>query len=553
MIQLRDYQEDTKQAVLKEFETVNSTLVVWPTGAGKTVLVASLAKHFFPKRSMFICHRDTLVHQAKRTMEQHFGLRCDVDMASMKAGDGLFEKASVIISTVQTQLAGKNGDRRMHRFDPNDFDLLIVDEFHHYASPEWKKVLDYYRQNPKLKLIGVTASPDRHDELALGQLVESVAKDYEILDAIHDGWLVPVKQQFTKIQGLDFSEVKITAGDLNGAQLAKVMEAEQNLQGVCGATIDLIGDKRAIVFASSIAHAEMASNIFNRHRAGMSEWICESTTKEDRIGLLKRFEDGITQVVANVAVLTEGFDNPAVSYCIMARPTASRALYGQMAGRIMRPLPGVVDGPTTAELRQAAIAGSAKPDCTILDFVGNSGKHKLMTSADILGGKVSDEAIERAIKTAEETGEPVRMDELLDRSEEELRQEAEKRRLEEEARKAKLVAKVRYNTQQISPFEAFDIQPVRSRGWDTGRQLSPRQSAVLMKQGIDPNSLSYPQARQVIGELFKRWDQNLCSFKQAKILKRHGYDTHVGRQEASAIIDLIAAKEGWPSRKPVAA
>lgn len=553
-MQLRPYQHDTRAAVLKEFEQANSTLVVLPTGCGKTVVAADIISFMQPRRAMFIAHRDTLIYQAIRTIEAHTGLRCAVEMANQTATDNMFDVSpQVVISTVQTQIAGENGEGRMTRFDPNDFGLLIVDEAHHYASPGWRRVPDYYRKNPNLKILGITATPDRADEEALGQIFDTVAYDYEILDAIHDGWLVPIEQQMVKIEGLDFSQVKITAGDLNGAQLAKVMEAEQNLQGVAGASIDIIGNRRAIVFTASVAHAEMTSNILNRHRSGMSEWVCDKTDKDTRKDMLKRFATGQTQVVCNCGILTEGFDDPGVEVCIMARPTKSRSLYAQMIGRTTRALPGVVDGPPTADERKAAIAASAKPSCLVVDFVGNSGKHKLMTSADILGGKVSDEAIERAIKTAEETGEPVRMDELLDQSEEELRQEAEKRRLEEEARKAKLVAKVQYRTQQISPFEAFDIQPVRSRGWHTGRQLSPKQSGLLLKQGIDPNSLSYPQARQVIGELFKRWDQNLCSYKQARILKKHGYDTHVGRQEASAIIDMIAAKEGWPTRKPVAA
>lgn len=545
---LRPYQQNTRAAVLKEFEQANSTLVVLPTGCGKTVVAAEIIKAIYPLRAMFIAHRDTLIYQAKKTIEAHANLTCDIEMAHMEAGANLFERASVVISTVQTQIAGGNGNGRMTRFDPNDFGLLIVDEAHHYASPGWKRVLEYYRKNPKLKVLGITATPDRADEEALGQIFDTVAYDYEILDAIHDGWLVPIEQQMVKIEGLDFSQVKITAGDLNGAQLARVMEAEQNLQGVAGASIDIIGQRRAIIFTASVAHAEMTSNILNRHRQGMAAWVCDKTDKVERQKLLKAFAAGTVQVVCNCGILTEGFDDPGVEVCIMARPTKSRSLYAQMIGRTTRALPGVVDGPETPEARKAAIAASAKPSCLVVDFVGNSGKHKLMTSADILGGKVSEEAVERAIKKAQEDGKAIRMDELLDRSEEEIRAEIEKRRIEEEARKAKLVARVKFQTQTISPFEAFDLQPVKERGWDHGKQLSEKQRALLLKQGIDPNSLSFTQARVVIGEIFNRWNNNQCSYRQARILKKHGYGTHIGRKEASAIIDIISAQEGWKTK-----
>jgi superfamily II DNA or RNA helicase len=547
------YQVDCKSAIVKELGTGNSTLVVLPTGCGKTVLAAEVIKHFTPARSLFLAHRDTLIYQARKTIELHTGLSCGIEMASMRANGDMFRSPDVVISTVQTQLAGRNGDGRMTQFDPNEFGLLIVDEAHHYVSPSWKRVLDYYRKNPKLKVLGITATPDRADEKALGQIFETVAYDYEILDAIHDGWLVPIMQQMVKIEGLDFSQVKITAGDLNGAQLARVMEAEKVLQGIAGASIEIVGNRRAIVFTASVAHAEMTANILNRHRSGMADWVCDKTDKGRRQELLREFACGKVQVICNCGILTEGFDDPGVHVCIMARPTLSRSLYAQMIGRTTRALAGVVDGPETPELRKSAIAASAKPFAIVVDFTGNSGRHKLVTSADILGGKVSPAAIERAVRKAKEDGEPVRMDELLDRSEEELRQEAEKRRLEEEALKIKLVAKVQYRTQTISPFDAFDIQPVKERGWHHGKHLSDKQSTLLLKQGIDPASLSYVQAKQVLRELFSRWDKNLCSFKQAAILKKRGYDTHCGRAEASAIIDIISAREGWPAKKPVAA
>jgi len=273
----------------------------------------------------------------------------------------------------------------------------------------------------------------------------------------------------------------------------------------------------------------------------MAAWVCGKTNRDERRGVLADFAAGKVQVVCNCGVLTEGFDDPGVELVIIGRPTKSRALYSQMVGRSTRPLAGVVDGPETPEARKAAIAASAKPSCLVVDFVGNAGRHKLITSADILGGKVSEEALERAVKRVSAAGGPVNMTEALDEAEAELR---EQRRLAEAARRANLVAKARFTTQSVDPFDVLHLDPVKSRGWDAGRQLTEKQRSLLAKQGINPDRVSFAEARQLISEIFRRWDGKLCSFKQAKVLRKYGYDTEVSFAEASATIDALA-RNGW--------
>src|SRR6185369_10554713 len=170
-------------------------------------------------------------------------------------------------------------------------------------------------------------------------------------------------------------------------------------------------------FTASVVQAEACCNILNRAVPGMAEWVCGATEKKKRAEILERFAHGRTAVVCNCGVLTEGFDDPGVEVVIMGRPTKSRSLYSQMVGRSTRPLPGVVDGPETAEERRAAIAASAKPSCLVVDFVGNAGRHKLVTSADILGGKVSEAALELAMERALKAGGPVNMTEALNEAE----------------------------------------------------------------------------------------------------------------------------------------
>jgi hypothetical protein len=215
-----------------------------------------------------------------------------------------------------------------------------------------------------------------------------------------------------------------------------------------------------------------------------------------------------------------------------------------MAGRAMRPADDIAHGLNDlpdADARRALIAASKKPACEIIDFVGNSGKHKLMTTADILGGNVSDEACERAVERAKQEGKAVRMDELLEEEEEKIKAEKEERRLAAEAQKARLVAKVKWTAQQVNPFDVLDLTPWKARGWDQGKTLSEKQNAVLLKRGIDPTSMPYSQAKHLLNEIFRR---NLCTVKMGSLLKRYGYDPNVSFDDAKKTLDILAAN-GW--------
>lgn len=539
----RPYQVSAIDSIFDEWQEHDSTLIVMATGTGKTQVFSSVIQRMLPGRALVLAHREELIWQAVKRIEG-MGIETSVEMADLVAGANFWNSTPVVVSTVQTQVAGRSGGR-MTRFDPSDFALVVVDEAHHATSPTYRKILDYYRQNPRLKILGVTATPDRADEQALGEVFQSVAFDYEILDAINEGWLVPVEQQMVTIDGLDFSAIRTTAGDLNGADLAAVMEAEKNLHGIVSASLEIIGDRRTLCFAVTVKQAEMYAEIFNRHKPGMADWVCGKTPKDQRHETFRKFSDGTTQILVNVGVATEGYDNPAVEVILQARPTKSRCLYSQMVGRSTRPLPGIVDMWPDAEDRKSAIQASLKPSCLVVDFVGNSGRHKLMTTADILGGKSSDEAIERANAKAKKTGKALNMAEALEEEELALRREAEAKRLKEAARRARIIGKAQFSSRSINPFDVFQLEPARERGWDKGKSLSEKQLNLLRKQGIDPAEMSYAQGRQVISEMFRRWDGKLATLKQCNLLKKHGYETKdLSMADAGKLIDGLA-KNGW--------
>lgn len=207
----------------------------------------------------------------------------------------------------------------------------------------------------------------------------------------------------------------------------------------------------------------------------------------------------------------------------------------------------MIDGIETADGRKAAIEGSSKPSILVVDFVGNSGRHKLMTSADILGGKSSEEAIDLAVEKAKESGGRKQMSKLLDEAEIELQnarlQAAEKARLENEARKARLVANANYTMSKVDPFDRYQVRYQAANNWDkeNGRNFSEKQRAILRNCGVDPDAVSFSCGKQMIGAYFTQ-----PTPKQIVCLSKNGrYREGMTREEANSAMDKLAKEKGW--------
>lgn len=562
---IRCYQADAVDAIRKTFETVQSSICIMPTGMGKTrtasELIIEFLKLFPSKRIVFLVHRSELAYQARNQIKLAADLDCDIEMGDTKAEESFFNKKPVLISTIQTQCAGKGGGR-MLKFNPNDFSLVIVDECHHSTSPSWRKVLDYYKQNPAIKIIGFTATPDRTDEMALGQIFDAVAYDYPLVKAISHGWLVPIVPIRKHLKDLDYSAIKTSCGDLNGADLAVVLEQEKIIQPMVDETVRVIGDQKAIAFLPSVVSSEMFCDIFNRYKPGMAAWVCGETPEIERREILKDFADGKIHVLCNCGICTEGFDAPDVHYVVMCRPTKSRALFCQMIGRGTRALPGILNDYTEDEyywMRKQVIAESRKPCMFVLEFTGNCGKHKLVTCMNALDGKYPEDVLERAEKKAGETDNKKDTFKLLEEAAKELAQEeidrirkkVEAQKLADEARKQHLKPKATYTTSSVNLFDRYDTTPDTNNRISRNGVLSEKQRALLVRDGQDPDKLGYYRGKQALNDLFKKWDNQLCSFKQASKLREYGYKdaAKMTSKAAKEAINTLEAK-GWPKPGP---
>jgi superfamily II DNA or RNA helicase len=538
-VELRPYQKEAVSGCINALRENSSAVVVMPTGCGKTIVFAETIR-IASKRCMVIAHREELIRQAAKKVEVVTRQRPSIEMAEEKSYERDNRmRSKVVVASVQTLNAKTYLGHRMEKFNPNDFSLLIIDEAHHAVAQTYRRVIDHFQRNGALKVIGVSATPDRADKLALGEVFDVVAYKYELADSIRDGWLVPIHQRIVRVESLDFSKVNRVAGDLNQRQLAEVMEYEKNLHGIATPTLELTGDRKTIVFASSVAHAERLAEIFNRHKPTSARMVCGKTPKDIRAGIVSDYAAGKFQYLVNVGIATEGFDDPSVEVIVMARPSCSRALVAQMVGRGTRPLPDLVDSKDTPQERRDAIASSAKPHCEVVDFVGNSTRHQLVYAADILGG-VESKAAERVIEKQKEDEDSTPIDVLdeLQRAEEELQKEKEEQLAVE--KRSVVTAKVKYKSADLDPFDVLQINAPRTV-WTGAPPLSTNQRAMLTRNGISVSDVDHHTQRVLFKELVRRRKNNLCTYKQAKLMRKYGYTGNESFERASEIIDNLAA------------
>lgn len=544
---LRPYQTDAINAIRTALEQHQSTLAVMPTGSGKTQCFASLIGEYIQRgRSLVVAHRAELIYQAVDRIREMLGPVAEIEMADARADMSGLWRSPVIVSSVQTQVAGCNGYRRYKRFDPAEFVFLVVDEAHHAVATSYRAVMDHYKANPRLKILGVTATPDRQDEKALGLIFDSVAYEYDLWDAIQDGWLVEPNEGRADVS-IDLSHCRSRDGDLNGADLAREMTFEKPCQEVAQAILDLCGYKQTLVFAASVEHVIRLTEILERHKPGSAVYLTDKVPKDERAERLAAFCRNERQYLVNFGICGEGFDIPGIECVVQARPTKSRALYAQQIGRGTRALPGVVDGLDTNEQRRRAIAESAKPELLVIDIVGNSGKHKLATCADVLGGRYDDDVTELATRIARGSTRPMSTMDALRQAEQQRRLE----RQQEDARKREFL-KARGTTRftKTNPFDILDIRPHRVPAWHEGRPPSVKQRALLEKFRIeekDLERLTFTGASQLIGKLIERRKAGLCTYRQAKMLRKYQYDpTEVTFVHAGEIMTKLAANKWRP-------
>ena len=344
-------------------------LVSLPTGAGKTVLFAEILRRR-GGRALVLAHRDELISQAADKIRQ---LAPSLEIGVVKAERDEHDR-QVVVASVQT--LGR--ESRMSRLTP-DFTTVVVDEAHHATAATYRRILDAvgsFSPNGPLTL-GVTATAERGDGVALGSVFEEIVYAKTMLSLIRDGYLADLRGIRVGLD-VDFSKVRVSHGDLVDADVADALMAADAPAHLAAAFVHHAVDRKALVFTPTVAvaHAMAAALVGVGVRA---EALDGTMAGDDRRGILGRLRTGVTQVVTNCAVLTEGFDESSIDCVVVARPTRSKPLWIQMVGRGVRPHPG-------------------KKECLVIDLVGATSRHDLVSLASLAG--VDPDAVEKATVTA---------------------------------------------------------------------------------------------------------------------------------------------------------
>ena len=364
IINPREYQLEAIEAVANRRSLgITRQLICLPTGTGKTVIFALLAKSL-NLRTLVLAHSSELIKQA---VDKFKIVWPDVDIGIVKAASD--EVASqVVVASVQTATR----DRRLKRLKAQNFELLIIDEAHHSAAASYEKIvkeLGFFDDDERKLLVGVTATPKRADGIGLNSVFQELVFDRSMSTMIRAGYLAPLvgKQVFTKVE---IQRIGISRGDFVSSELARIVNIPERNQLIAEKYKKYASDrKKSLAFCVNVKHAKDLAETFNQN--GISaKAIYGAMNDEERTSTLSSFQKGEISILTNCQLLTEGFDSPAIDCVIMSRPTQSATLFTQMIGRGTRNFP-------------------LKKNCLILDFTDNATKHRLCTFKNTLDGAVA--------------------------------------------------------------------------------------------------------------------------------------------------------------------
>jgi superfamily II DNA or RNA helicase len=512
-MQLRKYQEEARSSILSGFDAgLHRLLLVLPTGTGKTIVFSSVIEEEVRRggRALILAHREELLQQAADKLERVSGLGCAVEKAADTAQDSWFR---VTVGSVQTLMR----EKRLARFSPDHYTLIVVDEAHHILADSYRRVVDYFGG---AKLLGVTATPDRGDKRNLGAVFEDIAYEYTLPRAIAEGHLCKIKA-LTIPLNIDIRGVGTAQGDYKAGDLGSALDPY--LDRIADEMLEHCQGRKVVCFLPLVATSQKFRSLLAAK--GFKAWEVNGDSP-DRAATLQAFHDAKEGVLCNSMLLTEGWDEPGVDCIVNLRATKIRSLYCQIVGRGTRPAPG-------------------KEHLLLLDFLWQSQTHDLCRpahliceseevankAAEILAGYPGGEDLQEAVEKAES-------DVVKDREAALAAKLAEQRK-----KKRALVDPLQFEY-SIQAEDLIDYQPTMPH------EMAPpstNQLALLEKSGIFPDEVTCAGlASKLLDKLKKRRAEELATPKQIRFLEGRGF-RHVGTwkfEHARKAIDRIAAN-GW--------
>jgi superfamily II DNA or RNA helicase len=515
-MELRGYQDAARGAVAREWARVRRTLLVLPTGTGKTIVFSALARDVVSRggRVLILAHREELIRQAADKLMRATGLACAIEKADEYAA-GCLER--VVVGSVQTLLSP---DRRAALAAPTH---IIVDEAHHALSDSYQAVLGHW---PQACILGVTATPDRGDMRELGTFFESLAFEYPLPQAIADGFLCPIRA-LTLPVAIDLRGQKPAGGDWSKEQCAFALEPY--LPELTRLFAEHARDRKGLVFVPLCATGRKVVEAFRGQ--GLRAYFCDG---QDRSQITEWEADGAGSVMVNAMLLTEGYDHPPIDAIAVWRFTRSRPFYCQMVGRGTRIHPG-------------------KERLLLIDNLYLTERHSLCRPAHLVAddeevaAKLTQGMEDDALRQGSGQGGSDLDEEALTRAREDVI-------ADREAALAKKLAEMRHRKRELVDPVQYAVS-VGAPGLVDYRPALPAESAppsaaqieALSKAGIFPGDVQHAgHAEAILATLAHRKAGGFASPKQVRRLESFGW-TRAGQMtyaEAQKIISRIAAN-GW--------
>lgn len=516
MMSLRPYQAEARDAILREWSAGNQkTLLVLPTGTGKTIVFASVVQNQVKHggRALIMAHRGELLDQAADKLQDACGLDSVLEKAESSS---LGSNVPVTVGSVQSLAQPK----RLAQFPQDYFSDIIIDEAHHCLSDSYQRVLEHF---PAAHILGVTATPDRGDQRNLGQYFDSKAYEYSMTKAIRQGFLCPIKAQMIPLE-LNIRDVGMSNGDYAVGEIGTALDPY--LEQIAVEMTHYCHGRKTVVFLPLIKTSQKFCDLLNRSGLRAAE---VNGNSDDRAQVLQDFEAGQYDVLCNSMLLTEGWDCPTVDCIVILRPTKIRSLYQQMVGRGMR-------------------LSEGKDHLLLLDFLWLSSRHDLCRPSALVSkdAAIAEKMDAQLMKNDDvydliEAEEQAERDILAEREEALARELAEMRR-----RKRKLVDPLQY-AMSIAAEDLVGYVPTFA--WEMA-PASTKQLEFLEKRGIFTESVkNMGMASMIIDRLKRRQDEGLSTPKQIRCLEKYGF-LHVGTWQFDQANSMIARIQSNSWRLP---
>lgn len=516
-ITLRPYQGLSVSRIFDEFDAgIPSTLIVLPTGAGKTTVfseVARLTIELTGGRVLVLAHRGELIQQAASRLMEH-GVECAIEKAEQRARASIFGDTPCVVASVQTMQGA-----RLRSWPRGHFKLVVTDEAHHRPATSYCNVIDWLQ--PEWEL-GVTATADRGDEEPIvgeGQVYRTLAFEYSLTQAVRDGYLSPIECVCCPTD-IDLSQIRTTAGDLNAGDLEEAIAP--HVSELVKVSAPHMQGARSIVFTPDVGSADAVASAYTQVGLAADSISGDSPNRDE---ILSNFREGRIRVLVNCNLLTEGFDAPFVSRIVLMRPTKSRSLQAQMVGRGTRLYPG-------------------KEKCLVIGFSWKTFRHQLVHPVELVDTYASDSEVGDIAKDLVNSGEEPDLLRAVEKAEE-LKKERVKLRIKLHQGETRYKRVVRFD-----PLAVADVlgMTVRNRGErPVGIPATGKQVETLEKFGIQgADKMSKAEASKYLDKIFGRLKEGLATVKQVSWMIARGVDPDEARamskDEASETLDRLFGK-----------